>query len=554
MNVPRRLLADRGFTALSLASVALISLALVVVLVPMIYRGATAVVFRGTAAFRQMQFEMHDRGDPGTVQSELAEVAKARAPVYDLLDRFGRGIDTEHLEDEARQVYQDLGKDLERQGIRGDERLEVRRLGRTLRDALVEAFESADKDAAREKLAFVLSHQNDDRINGTSGERFFRMARDYGDLLKTVDLGRRDEYAQALAEVQDALVRLFGPRPGTDRPPLAMHRYGATRMDMAERALDDFLFAERWVKVEGQKSLVRQRIPREEQFAGTPLATIFPMVRENVEVMLRPRLTFYWQYLLDDSVPGHFFGGVGPEILGTLVITVLAIATALPLGVIAAAYLVEVAGNSWLVRGLRMCINTLAGVPSIVFGLFGLAFVVLWLLPRLGLEGKPCVLAAGMTLAVLVLPVVIRASEEAIRAVPSAYKEAALALGAGRLRCFLTVQLPAALPGILTGVILSMSRAAGETAPILFTGAVAVGPALRVLDFSETSSGWFDWLFEPTRTLSYGSYDLAVGDRVAAMVPHQQYGMVATLIVLVLLLNTVAIVIRWRISKRLRGQ
>ncbi len=476
MNVPRRLLADRGFTALSFVSVALISLVLVVVLVPMIYRGATAVVFRGTAAFRQMQFEMHDRGDPETVQAELAEVAKARAPAYDLLDRFGRGIDTEHLEDEARQVYQDVGKDLERQGIRGDERLEARRLARALRDALVEAFESSESDAAHERLAFVLSHENDDRIRGTSGERFFRMARDYGDLLKTVDLGRRDEYAQALAEVQDALTRLFGPRPGGDRSPLAMYRYGATRMDMAERALDDFLFAERWVNAASREALVRQRIPREEQFAGTPLAAIFPMVRENVEAMLRPRLTFYWQYLLDDSVPGHFFGGVGPEILGTLVITVL------------------------------------------------------------------------------VLPVVIRASEEAIRAVPPAYKEAALALGAGRLRCFLTVQLPAALPGILTGVILSMSRAAGETAPILFTGAVSVGPALSVFDFGETSSGWFDWLFEPTRALSYGSYDLAVGDRVAAMVPHQQYGMVATLIVLVLFLNAAAIVIRWRISKRLRGQ
>jgi phosphate transport system permease protein len=104
------------------------------------------------------------------------------------------------------------------------------------------------------------------------------------------------------------------------------------------------------------------------------------------------------------------------------------------------------------------------------------------------------------------------------------------------------------LPGVLTGVILSMSRAAGETAPILFTGAIAFGPALNLL-------GWppGGWLFSQTRALSYGGYDIAVGDRIAAMVPHQQYGMVTTLIGLVLVLNITAIVIRWRISRKLHG-
>lgn len=554
MNVPRRQQADRGFTVLSFASVGLASLVLVVVLAPMIYRGATAVVFRGTVAFRRMQHDLHGRGDAQAVQAEVAEVARARAPVYALLDRFRHSADATYLEEQARQTYRDLGPDLDRRGIRGEQRREVRGFARKLRDSLIEAFETNRKDNAEARLAFVLSHEQDERLKGTAGAGIFRLARGYRDLLEGLDLERRDEYAEAFGEVEDALTRLFGPPPGSKRSPLAMHRYGATRMDMAGRALDDLLFAERWIKVEGQDALVRERIPREEQFAGTPFAALFPLVRENLDDLLRPRLTFYWQYFVDDSIPGHFFGGVGPEILGTLVITMLAILLALPLGVVTAAYLVEVAGDNLLVRFLRMCINTLAGVPSIVFGLFGLAFVVLWLSPRLGLAGKPCVLAAAVTLAVLVLPVIIRASEEAIRSVPRTYKEAALALGAGRLRCFLTVQLPVALPGILTGVILSVSRAAGETAPILFTGAVAVGPALDLFDFGPSSRGWFQWLFEPTRALSYGSYDLAVGDRVAAMVPHQQYGMVATLIVLVLLLNAAAIVLRWRVSKRLRGQ
>ncbi len=240
--------------------------------------------------------------------------------------------------------------------------------------------------------------------------------------------------------------------------------------------------------------------------------------------MLLPRWTVYWHYFTDDSMAGHYFGGVGPEILGTLLVTVLAIAFALPVGVITAGYLVECAADTLPTRMLRMAVNTLAGVPSIVFGLFGLAFFVIYLLPKLGLPEGSSIIAGALTLGLLVLPVVIRASEEAIRAVPQAYREAALSLGASRFRCFITVTLPAALPGILTGLILSMSRAAGETAPILFTAAVAMGPI-------PTS------LAQPTRTLAYSSYDMAVGDKMAALAPHNQFGMVTTLIAIVLLLN-----------------
>jgi phosphate transport system permease protein len=135
----------------------------------------------------------------------------------------------------------------------------------------------------------------------------------------------------------------------------------------------------------------------------------------------------------------------------------------------------------------------------------------------------------------------IRASEEAIRSVPQTYKEASLSLGAGRFRTFMTVVLPAALPGVLTGIILSLSRIAGETAPILFTGAVAMGPVPKSI-------------LDPTRTLSYGSYDMAVGDRLSMMVPHNQYGMVVTLVVLILCLNGMAIALRSRVFKKLRGQ
>ncbi|MCX7008039.1 MAG: ABC transporter permease subunit, partial [Kiritimatiellaeota bacterium] len=124
-----------------------------------------------------------------------------------------------------------------------------------------------------------------------------------------------------------------------------------------------------------------------------------------------------------------------------------------------------------LVRLLRICISTLAGVPSIVFGLFGLAFFI----NAIHLSGNKSVLVGSLTLGLLILPTIIRASEEALRAVPATYKQAALSLGAGQWRAVRTVILPAALPGILTGIIISMGRAAGETAPIIFTAAVSVG-------------------------------------------------------------------------------
>lgn len=536
---------DRIFTGLASGSILLIALVLVVVLAPMLWRGATAVLFRGTVEFRLMQMQKFGRGNRADLAVELVQVAEVRQPVYGMLDRFSRGIATDDLEEEARRLYREFGKQLDRRDTPAQERTERRSLAKHLRDDFTEAVESTDKAAAREALGRVLRHADDPRLKGTVAEGFFRMARDYGHIVDTVDLSRRAEYAKALGEVRDAIRALFGPRPGEPRPPLVMDQYGATRWDMAERQLARLLTAEKWVEVQPGQPLQRIEVPREQQFAGTDLAPLFPFVRERAVEMLNPRLTFYWQYFIDDSLSGHYFGGVGPEILGTLLITVLAILFALPLGVVSAAYLVECAGDGRVVRLIRTCINTLAGVPSIVFGLFGLAFFVIFLLPKFGLPQGASILAGALTLGLLVLPIIIRASEEAIRSVPPTYKEAALALGASRLRCFVTVTLPAALPGILTGVILSVSRAAGETAPILFTAAVAIG-----------STAWPPWsaVTKPTCTLAYSSYHMAVGDRLAALVPHNQYGMVMTLILLVLILNIAAILVRSRVAKRLRGQ
>jgi phosphate transport system permease protein len=212
---------------------------------------------------------------------------------------------------------------------------------------------------------------------------------------------------------------------------------------------------------------------------------------------------------------------------------------AVPIGIISAIYLVEYAGESIIVRILRTFVSTLAGVPSIVFGLFGLAFFI----NTMHVSESKSVLAGALTLSILILPVVIRASEEAIRAVPSTYKEAALSLGASNWRTVVKVLIPAALPGILTGIILSMGRAAGETAPIIFTAAVSVGKPLQLLQT----------LSEPTPALPWNIYNLATEHEAVDEIRHVQYGMVLTLVLLVLILNATAIVLRAHISKKLKG-
>ena len=194
--------ADRLFTGLASGSVILIALALVVVLAPMLWRGATAVVFRGTVEFRLMQMQQFGRGRRADLAAELAQVAEARRPVYALLDRFSRGIATEDLEEEARRLYREFGKQLDRRDTPPDERTALRSLARRLRDGLAEAVETTDKAAAREALARVVQHASDPRLKGTVAEGFFAIARDYGHIVDTVDLSRRGEYAKALGEVR----------------------------------------------------------------------------------------------------------------------------------------------------------------------------------------------------------------------------------------------------------------------------------------------------------------------------------------------------------------
>jgi phosphate transport system permease protein len=343
----------------------------------------------------------------------------------------------------------------------------------------------------------------------------------------------------ALNEVENLLAMLLGPPPGAPQPVLPRQQYGQTRWDRALVKLDDLRHVQTWDYSNPDRMGAVVYKPRAEEFAGTALEPLFAYVHEHSEALLRPRWTVYTGFFYHKSIDSHIFGGIKPELLGTVYLAVGAMVVGLPLGIIAAIYFAEYARDGRIVGLLRTCVSTLAGVPSIVFGLFGLAFFI----NTMHVSHSKSVLAGALTLALLVLPTVIRAAEEAIRAVPHSYREAAVSLGAGRWRTVMSVILPAALPGILTGTVISLGRAAGETAPIIFTAAVSVGRALNPIQA----------LSQPTPALSWNIYNLCTEHEAVDEIRHVQFGMVATLVLVVLLLNLAAIVMRARISKKLKG-
>ncbi|MFZ5563346.1 MAG: phosphate ABC transporter permease PstA [Thermodesulfobacteriota bacterium] len=242
-----------------------------------------------------------------------------------------------------------------------------------------------------------------------------------------------------------------------------------------------------------------------------------------------------WEFLTQPPSDSMTKGGIFPCILGTFYLAAGAILFALPIGVASAIYMNEYAAKGRLLRIIRFGINNLAGVPSIVFGLFGLAFFCIVL--KFGVS----ILAGALTLGVLTLPVIIGATEEALKAVPDSYRKASLALGATQWQTIWRVVLPAATPEILTGAILGLGRAAGETAPIMFTAAVFFTPILP------TS------VFDQVMALPYHIYVLATEGTQIALTRPIQYGTALVLICLVCGMNLFAIITRSRMRKKLKG-
>jgi phosphate transport system permease protein len=241
-----------------------------------------------------------------------------------------------------------------------------------------------------------------------------------------------------------------------------------------------------------------------------------------------------WTFLTQPPMESMTKGGILPCIVGTLCLSLGALAVAFPIGVASAIYLNEYAKPGRVLRVIRLGINNLAGVPSVVFGLFGLAFFVTYL--KMGVS----ILAGALTLGAMTLPVIIGSTEEALKAVPDSYREASLGLGATKLQTIMRVVLPAALPGILTGGILGVSRAAGETAPIMFTAAVFFTPDLPAS------------IFDVIMALPYHIYVLATAGTEIEQTRHLQYGTALVLIALVLGMNFVAILYRAKLRGKMK--
>ncbi len=241
-----------------------------------------------------------------------------------------------------------------------------------------------------------------------------------------------------------------------------------------------------------------------------------------------PGLT--WSFLFDKPSRLGAAGGIWPALVGTVWLTAVALAVALPLGVAAAIYLGEYARDNWLTRAINLAIVNLAGVPSIVHALFGVGAFVHFL------HFGESILAAGCTLAVMTMPVVIVATRESLQSVPMAFREASWNLGATRWQTIWHVVLPNSVSGILTGVILVVCRAVGETAPIMFTGAVFLRPEPA------------ESVFDTTMALSFHLY--TVSTQVTDVPRHVPFAVALLLILVVLTMNALAIWFRMRLRAR----
>ncbi len=237
-----------------------------------------------------------------------------------------------------------------------------------------------------------------------------------------------------------------------------------------------------------------------------------------------------WQFLSDIPRQGMRAGGIFPAIIGTFYLVLGAIIFALPIGLLAAVYLSEYAKDNLLNRIIKLAIVNLSGVPSVVYGLFGLALFVVFL--KFGAS----ILSGSLTLGIMILPIIITTSREALESVPQSFREVSLSLGASKWQTIRHIVLPNAIPGILTGTILGLGRAAGETAPILFTVAAFYLPQLPKS------------LFDQAMALPYHLY--VISTQVPNVDEKVRYGTALVLLFLVLVMNLVAIIIRYNFRKK----
>ncbi len=258
--------------------------------------------------------------------------------------------------------------------------------------------------------------------------------------------------------------------------------------------------------------------------------TVVPIIGVIIYIFMQGSPAISWEFLSAVPRSGMREGGILPAIIGTFYLTLGTAIFSVPLGIAAAIYLSEYAAESSWTRIIRLAIINLAGIPSVVYGLFGLGLFVLFL------NFGTSILAASLTLSIMTLPVIISTAEEALRAVPQSFRTVSISLGATRWQTIRRIVLPQATPGILTGVILGLERAAGETAPILFTGAAFFLPRLP------------GSVFDATMALPYHLF--VISTQVPEMPIQIQYGTALVLLAFVLGMNIIATMIRSRARAR----
>lgn len=246
-------------------------------------------------------------------------------------------------------------------------------------------------------------------------------------------------------------------------------------------------------------------------------------------ILVKGLLVINWEFLTGSPVDFGASGGIFPMIISTIYVTFFAVIIATPLGVGAAIYLYEYAGNGKFVQAIRFCSESLASLPSIIFGLFGLAFFVEFL--NLGW----CVLSASLTLAIMAMPTIMRTSENALEAVPLSYREGSLGMGATRWQTIKNVIIPAAIPGIITGVILGMARAIEETAAIMYTVGSSIATPITI--------------FDPARPLPLHLYILAT----EGISIKNTFGTAVVLIIIILAITISTNILVERYQKKMMG-
>ncbi len=252
---------------------------------------------------------------------------------------------------------------------------------------------------------------------------------------------------------------------------------------------------------------------------GSLMAILFHILREGFGVVT-------WEFLTTYPEDMGREGGIFPSIIGTIYLIAVSLLFAAPVGILAAIHLTEYTKKGRLVGIIRYAVETLAGIPSIIFGLFGFAFLVIFM----GFRWS--ILSGGLTMAIMILPTIIRTTEEAIKSVPQTYREGSLALGATKWQTVYRIVIPAALPGIVTGIILGIGRAVGETAAVLLTAGSSLNLPTSIMD--------------PARALSIHLYTLA-SEGISF---KNAYGTATVLIILILIINVSANLIMNKMTSR----